>query len=151
VDGAPELTVIDTDFGFVYGARRRTPQGQYHWRLTPFVLHVFTTIPGPQGGPGAGFFVLAMDDEHAWWWTITSTPRPANAPGPRDYTDLILAPCLMTRNKDNNYLIDREMQRTVNFTGLPTNRVQDAAMTDSMGPIVDRSDEHLGTSDVAII
>ena len=43
------------------------------------------------------------------------------------------------------------MQRTVNFTGLPTNRTQDAAVTESMGSIVDRSDEHLGTSDTAII
>ena len=57
----------------------------------------------------------------------------------------------MTRNKDNNYLIDREMQRAVNYSGMPTNRVQDAAVTESMGTIVDRSDEHLGTSDTAII
>jgi hypothetical protein len=39
----------------------------------------------------------------------------------------------------------------VNFTGLPGNRVQDAMATESMGPIYDRSQEHLGTSDLAII
>jgi len=150
VDGAPELSVQETEFGFVYGARRRRPDNRFHWRLTPFVLPVFTTIPGPGGGPGAGFFVLPMDDEHSWWWTITSSPRPANTDGP-PYVELIPGTWQMTRNKENHYLIDREMQRTVNYTGLPTNRVQDAAMTDSMGPIVDRSGEHLGTSDIAII
>jgi hypothetical protein len=48
-------------------------------------------------------------------------------------------------------LIDRQRQRTYNFSGLPGNRVEDAAMTESMGPIYDRSREHLGTTDVAII
>ena len=57
----------------------------------------------------------------------------------------------MTRNMDNDYLIDREMQKTVNYTGLPTNRTQDAAVIESMGPIMDRTHEHLGRSDAAII
>ena len=55
------------------------------------------------------------------------------------------------RNKDNDYLIDRQRQKTQNYTGLPGNRVEDAAMTESMGPIYDRTQEHLGTTDVAII
>ena len=55
------------------------------------------------------------------------------------------------RNKDNDYLIDRDKQRTLNYTGLPGNRIQDAAVTESMGPIYDRSKEHLGTSDMMII
>ena len=56
-------------------------------------------------------------------------------------------------NKRNDYMIDRELQKTVNYTGIPQNnaRAQDAAMTDSMGTIVDRSHEHLGTTDMAII
>jgi phthalate 4,5-dioxygenase oxygenase subunit len=151
LDGAPEISVKETEFGFVYGARRDVADGRYYWRLTPFVLPVFTTIPGPAGGPGAGFFVLPMDDEHSWWWTITSTPRPAPAATEPPYIELIPGTWRLTRNKDNDYLIDREMQRTVNYTGLPTNRIQDAAMTDSMGAIVDRSDEHLGSTDIAII
>jgi len=39
----------------------------------------------------------------------------------------------------------------VNFTGLPGNRTQDAAVTESMGTIYDRGRKHLGTSDTAII
>jgi hypothetical protein len=48
-------------------------------------------------------------------------------------------------------MIDRCRQKTVNYSGLPGNRVEDAAMTESMGPIYDRTQEHLGTTDVAII
>ena len=43
------------------------------------------------------------------------------------------------------------MQRAQNFTGIPVIRTQDTAMTESMGAIVDRSQEHLGTTDVAVI
>ncbi|MDE2802547.1 MAG: hypothetical protein OXK21_06680, partial [Chloroflexota bacterium] len=43
------------------------------------------------------------------------------------------------------------MQRTQNYTGIPFGRHQDFAMTDSMGGISDRTREHLGTSDTAII
>ena len=38
------------------------------------------------------------------------------------------------RNKDNDYMIDRNMQRTHNYTGLPGNRAQDQAVTESHGP-----------------
>jgi hypothetical protein len=43
------------------------------------------------------------------------------------------------------------MQRTVNFTGIKGITEQDLAMTQSMGAIYDRTNEHLGTSDVAVI
>ena len=43
------------------------------------------------------------------------------------------------------------MQRTQNFTGIKVGRSQDTAMTESMGGIVDRSQEHLGSTDAAII
>jgi hypothetical protein len=43
------------------------------------------------------------------------------------------------------------MQRTHNYTGLPGNRAQDQAGTESMGPIMNRANEHLGAADTAII
>ena len=56
-------------------------------------------------------------------------------------------------NSTNHYLIDRQAQKTETFSGIPNSmgRAQDAAMTDSMGKIVDRTEEHLGTTDTAII
>src|SRR5581483_1121150 len=106
---------------------------------------------------------LPMDDEHSWWFNVAPPlDPPILKPGqltPGD-TDPATDPTIgyekpgswrRIRNKDNDYLIDRNVQRTVNFTGIPGNRGQDAAMTESMGSIPDRSIEHLGTTDMAII
>jgi len=54
-------------------------------------------------------------------------------------------------NRQNDYLIDREVQRTESFTGIDGINLQDRAVQESMGPIVDRSKEHLGPADKAII
>ena len=55
------------------------------------------------------------------------------------------------RNRSNNYLQSREVQKTHNYTGIEEFLNQDACATESMGPIVDRSREHLGVSDSYII
>ena len=48
-------------------------------------------------------------------------------------------------------LIDREAQRTVSFSGIPSIPLQDKAATESLGPITDRMKEHLGSTDAMII
>jgi hypothetical protein len=55
------------------------------------------------------------------------------------------------RNKDNDWLIDRQVQRSETFTGIDGVHTQDHAVQESMGPIVDRTREHLGPADKAII
>ena len=52
---------------------------------------------------------------------------------------------------DNDYELNREMQRTVNYTGIVGINTQDRAVQESMGCIVDRTSEHLGTTDAAVI
>jgi phthalate 4,5-dioxygenase oxygenase subunit len=54
-------------------------------------------------------------------------------------------------NPRNNWLIDRDMQRRENFTGIQGVNAQDRAVQEAMGPIVDRSQEHLGQTDRAVI
>ena len=54
--------------------------------------------------------------------------------------------------RETDYGLDRSRQRSVNFSGLEESPpLQDAAVQESMGPIVDRSREHLGASDIGII
>ena len=49
-------------------------------------------------------------------------------------------------------MLDYELQKTTLFCGIPfAGNLSDIAMTESMGPVVDRTREHLGTSDTAII
>ncbi|MDE3074494.1 MAG: Rieske 2Fe-2S domain-containing protein [Chloroflexota bacterium] len=169
LQSAQDITVAkETDFGFVYGARRPMPDGTYYWRVTTYAMPTFTQIAS-QSRAGGGLFVLPMDDEHSWWFTI-NPPIRRESDGPAGERDaafvgllsgtsiadpatlgLIPGTFRRVRNKDNDYLIDRQMQRTFNYTGLPGNRAQDQAVTESMGPICDRSTEHLGTTDTAII
>jgi len=56
------------------------------------------------------------------------------------------------RAAKNDFLSDREAQRNwESFTGIRGIRQQDMAMTETMGPIMNRSREHLGTTDALII
>jgi len=54
------------------------------------------------------------------------------------------------RNTDNNYQQDRAAMKLGDFTGIKGIPMQDMAMWESMGPIADRSDDKLGSSDRAI-
>jgi hypothetical protein len=57
----------------------------------------------------------------------------------------------LIKNLSNDYHIDRRKQKLQTFTGIEGINTQDIALQEGMGPIVDRSKEHLGTSDRAII
>lgn len=55
-------------------------------------------------------------------------------------------------NAHNDFQIDRDKQRRLeSYTGLPSVTLEDQAVTESMGDIYDRTQEHLGTSDTMII
>ena len=55
-------------------------------------------------------------------------------------------------NKANNYLLDRESQRHGHSsTGVDGIAMQDASIQESMGPIQDRTKEHLCATDSGII
>jgi hypothetical protein len=54
-------------------------------------------------------------------------------------------------NASNDYGLSRERQHTVNYTGIEGTNTQDFAVQESMGPIYDRTKEHLGSADTAII
>ena len=54
-------------------------------------------------------------------------------------------------NMENDFLMNHEVKKTKSFTGIPSVRLQDDAVITSMGPIMDRTKEHLGTADATII
>ncbi len=65
---------------------------------------------------------------------------------------LIPGTFLTQANPDNHFLIDRDMQkRGESFAGIFGVGMEDHAVQVSAGPVVDRSQEKLGTSDTAII
>ena len=61
----------------------------------------------------------------------------------------------MIANASNDYQIDRALQRRSSgpddFTGITGIHLQDQAITESEGPLYDRSTEHLASSDAMVI
>jgi hypothetical protein len=176
-DRAPHYAVLDTPAGAMYGAYRDAEPGYTYWRIAHFLFPFFTMIP--TGILGMQVLVRAwvpLDDEHVMFWSIgaprtregrgsaggaagmRAAGRSVAAAGNRaggfeylpDTTDWF-GKFRLTQNRDNDYLIDREAQRTQSFTGIAGIHQQDQAVTESMGAIIDRTQEHLGTSDAMII
>ena len=56
-----------------------------------------------------------------------------------------------SRINQPGFPVHREMQRTVNFTGIPGTGTQDSMAQISMKPIANRTKEHLGVTDIGII
>jgi phthalate 4,5-dioxygenase len=160
-DRAPQLQVVENSIGFAYGGRRkRQLDDQYYWRVTQFLMPMYTLIPGPTW-PRACVGVVPIDDHHAIRFQVAYNPE-APLEAARQLTARELGEFhlpggntidiwLPTENRANRYGLDREMQRRVNYTGIQGIETQDRAMTEGMGPVCDRTEEHLGTSDLAVI
>jgi hypothetical protein len=71
--------------------------------------------------------------------------------GTLDYAKLLPGTYIPEGNRANDYLMDRTLQRSGSFTGIPSAQLQDLAVQESQGAIADRTKEHLGTSDTAIV
>ena len=56
-----------------------------------------------------------------------------------------------TYTRENDYQIDRIAQKGMSYSGIADFRSQDAMATETAGPIYDRTREHLGSTDVALI
>jgi hypothetical protein len=54
-------------------------------------------------------------------------------------------------NMENDFLMNADVKKNKSFSGIPSVRLQDDAVITSMGKIMDRTREHLGTSDATII
>ena len=159
LDKAPRFTVHKTDYGLVIAVRRNADEDSYYWRLTQFLLPSHTMIPYQKGHSIHGHCWVPRDDHTCWVWTISWNPgRPLSeeeweAIRNESFVHVRTDPVTLRplRNLDNNYLVDRGQQRNSSMTGIHGFAAQDQAIQESMGPIVDRTRERLGTSDTAII
>ncbi|MFP6700031.1 MAG: Rieske (2Fe-2S) domain-containing protein, partial [Alphaproteobacteria bacterium] len=158
-DTAPKWKVTESDFGMTLGARRRVDGGRYYWRMNQWLYPFYTMIAPVPGESRTVRAWVPADDDHCNIICITyRNDRPVSdgelhswRTGAAAHAALIPGTLSPVANRSNNYNIDRDLQRTASFTGIAGIRAQDAAMTESPGPIVDRSLEHLGTSDTGII
>ncbi len=162
---APEYKTTETDWGFMYGAYRPADEGNRYWRIAHF-LFPFWAMP-PINRIEIGVLARAyvpLDDHHCMIFIMMlkgtdplkressaqSVPGAAHGMPYLPNTTDWLGRWRFEPNSGNDYLIDREKQRTESYTGIQGILIQDHAVTESMGPILDRPLEHLAPSDQAI-
>jgi phenylpropionate dioxygenase-like ring-hydroxylating dioxygenase large terminal subunit len=159
-DARPKFEVAESPGGLLIGARRNAEAGNYYWRVTQWIMPWYTMIP-PYGDHALhGHAWVPIDDGTCWAWSMSHHPtRPLNElewqairSGQSIYAELIPGTYRPAANKDNDYLIDREGQKTGRYdSGVKGISMQDASIQESMGPITDRTLEYLAPTDIAIV
>ena len=153
-DTSPAYEIEETDFGLRMLATRKVDSDKTYVRISSFVMPISCWIPALNKEI---HFYSPADDTHAWRYDLGFLrDRPVQADEVRR-RKVIGPDYRRTRNAENQYFLDRRAQRETNFTGITGDGIeadflkQDACATESMGAIYDRSKEHLGASDKAVI
>jgi phthalate 4,5-dioxygenase oxygenase subunit len=158
---APTYETTSTSYGMRAAALRKTSDGGSYVRVTEHLMPFVTITPvgGTEPRAGAVFVISPVDDTHhlLFFGTVGPTPHsavpldqikmqdPAYAPDPSDYAGL-------GGDRRSRWGQDRELMAGGHFTGFGRSLLEeDVAVQSSMGPIVDRSKEHLSSSDVAVV
>jgi phthalate 4,5-dioxygenase len=158
-DLCPKLEVEFTEYGMRYAGLRKIGNRQQHVRVTQIVMPFMTLIPPAGEGPPLvknrrliNAFV-PRDDESTWhiqWFFDESRPidveHRIDEGGmwmDKDFRKIV--------NIDVWYNQDREWMKNGMMSGIKGIVTQDHAVCETQGRILDRSKEHLGTSDVAVV
>ncbi|HKT17285.1 MAG TPA: Rieske 2Fe-2S domain-containing protein, partial [Stellaceae bacterium] len=168
-DRAPRLEVQRTDYGYYYVSTRQLGEDGSYVRLYHYVMPHQQMRGGINGVLGRndvpkldGHLWVPIDDEQTYVYNWCYSADPAVSISEeiaeaderhfgRGKDDLIPGTFKLKRNPSNDYLIDRAVQKTKTFTGIDGVNTQDFAIQEGMGPIVDRSQEYLGSTDRAIV
>jgi phthalate 4,5-dioxygenase oxygenase subunit len=164
---APDYHVAETPWGTTYCAYRPANVGQTYWRFANFLFPFWTQQP--QGRFPVHVHVRAwvpLDDTHTmfinvFWKQGMSGSRTLKdgRPWPGAKRDFDYVPNTtdwhgrwrLAHNASNDWGMDREAQRRgAIYSGIDGIHLQDQAVTESMGPIVDHTFEHLSPSDQMI-
>ncbi|MCH8858854.1 MAG: Rieske 2Fe-2S domain-containing protein [Proteobacteria bacterium] len=157
-DKAPRLQVERAGYGFQYAAIRKPivdADTHDYVRTTLFVAPYTVLIP-PNDRYRVALLHVPMDDTHTAFHFIAfggdATPDQETW---RKFCHAQIGVDLdktyrKTRTRENDYLQDRQAMKLGNWTGVPGIPNQDIVMWETMGPIVDRTADRLGTSDMAV-
>jgi phthalate 4,5-dioxygenase len=158
-DRAPKFHIERTAYGMVAAGRRDVEGDKSFWRMNQLLLPFYSMIPPVPGNALLTRAWVPRDDETSWVVCISYRPdRPLDndelarwREGTNTHREVVPGTTRPRVHRDEDYLQDRRLQRTQSFSGIEGVRNQDACVTESQGAIVDRTREHLGTSDAAVI
>ena len=171
VEKVADFYVEKTVYGLVYGAERKQPDGNSYWRASHFLFPFYGMFPATNSRVPLSIYV-PIDDYYTMHFGLQWHPTEA-MPGSRFPTpELPDEPGVLSQNQgpwkpeqkgtfyanwwpaispETDFHMDLWAKKHKNFTGIPSVRQQDAAIEWSMGAIMDRTKEHLGTADASII
>ena len=156
-NAAPTFEVVAKPYGFREGALREQTNGRCYARIREVALPFFSFIPSTPGGPGLACCSIPIDDEWTAQWYIAFN---AHGPMPGDWMSLYGSdsgdPDFFNSdmgNRGNMWHQDREAMKRGHWSGIVGrgNAYEDFIVQESMGPIVDRSKQHLGRCDLVIL
>jgi phenylpropionate dioxygenase-like ring-hydroxylating dioxygenase large terminal subunit len=160
-DTSPSFEVDHTSWGVRAVTYRRMNGGTRKMVRTNLFAYPFIGLIGGFTGANAReqmqyihpIYQVPADDYHTDRYDmIVDMVKPADGRYRAEYSHELNPDFTKVANKTNNYLQDRSLMFTSVYSGIPFgNHTQDAAVTESMGPIMDRSKEHLGESDGHIV
>jgi phthalate 4,5-dioxygenase len=155
-DSAPQLEGIETDYGVRMISCRQADGDTIYLRVSNIVLPCHGFVPtGGLKGNVEGYTIhshVPMNDEHSMRYNIHFRRNRPIRDEERQHDREIAPDFKKLRNLQNNYLQNREEQKRETFTGMGrTFLIHDSCATESMGPIYNRSEEHLGISDITVI
>jgi phthalate 4,5-dioxygenase oxygenase subunit len=158
-DGSPTLEAEETEYGMRAISIRKLGADRSYVRITPFILPAFSIVPGPatanfeENDSRAFRFWVPIDDTTAWFYILTMRDTRFSGDERASARGWVDSSYRRVRNAVNRYLQDREHQKTRSYSGITAMipAEQDGCVTESMGPVYDRTREHLGYSDKTIV
>jgi phthalate 4,5-dioxygenase len=164
-DGAPNLDIEETDFGFRIYTKRVADAEHVYVRVTNFIMPSCSSFVGaprvdpqvlaPDENDGCQHhWHVPVDDEHHWKYLIAY--RESGPVDPEYLSRRIVEDTdgkyHLHRNAGNRYGQDRTEMTRRTFTGMGTDfQAHDRFATESQSPISDRTREHLGVTDRGVI
>jgi phenylpropionate dioxygenase-like ring-hydroxylating dioxygenase large terminal subunit len=150
----PDIRVEHSDIGLRITALRELGDGQTHIRVTNLLFPQAFVIPMSAEMTISQWHV-PIDDTRCYWYALfTSFGAPVDKDVMRrQRLELYTLPDYMPRlGRCNDYGFSRQEQQTRTYTGMGEDiNVHDQWAVESQGRIQDRTREHLGLTDKAIV
>ena len=151
----PDIRVDNQPYGMRLTALRKMSEALTHVRVTHAIFPHTFVIPLSETMTITQTHV-PVDDTHTYWYAMfTSFADPVNKDTMREQRlkHITLPDYIPKSGRHNNWGFNPQEQATRTYLGMGEDdiNVHDQWACESMGPIQDRTREHLGTSDRAIM
>jgi phenylpropionate dioxygenase-like ring-hydroxylating dioxygenase large terminal subunit len=151
----PEISFIDKPWGMQLTALRHMTESLMHVRVTQAIFPATFVIPLSETMTITQMHV-PVDDTHTYWYSFfTSFAGPLDKEAMRAQRQqfITLPDYIPKAGRHNNWGFNADEQMSTTYLGMGEEdiNVHDQWAVESMGPIADRTREHLGTTDKVIM